>query len=232
MSPEMFEPETVGQDPLAEWLQADTVLRPREGYRSTLRDGLMRRPPVAPAPWQRLLPGSGATLPALMLLVTLGLLVGLGLRQRDRIVAPSDPAALATLPAAGAPQPADPEASEPEPSPARDRLRSLPPVPIDGGLLAPPAAPAPPAEAVNPAIARPIDRSLPAPTRPAAIPAPAVQDDDEAQVPPTATLPPTPTPLASPTGIVYEEPDPDPTEAPPVAPGRPIAPSPTPGIDP
>ena len=29
-----------------------------------------------------------------------------------------------------------------------------------------------------------------------------------------------------------EEPDPDPTEAPPVAPGRPIAPSPTPGIDP
>ena len=229
MSPEMFETETMGSDPLAEQLRAETVLQPREGYRSTLRDGLMRRPRVAPAPWQRLLPGSGAALPVLMLLVALGLVVGLGLRQRDRAAEPNVPAALATLPAAAERDPADPAASEADLPEARGRLRALPPVPIDGGLLAPSA---PPAEAVSPPLDRPVGRSLPTPTRPPANPAPAVQDDDEAQVPPTATAPPTPTALASPTGIAYEEPDPAPTEAPPLAPGRPIAPSPTPDIAP
>ncbi len=226
MSPESKNPEPVrSEDPLAELMRPEVVHQPRAVFRDALRDDLMRRPPVAPAPWQTL-PGPAATVAALSMILALG---AIGLMLRDR--APETPVAppAATATAALQEVPAEPEDTAADPS-ILPSAPSRPPLQPDAGLPSLPGASGEEPDAqqpVMPSAAQPPAGSAAGPiptTAPPFVPSDPEEDEEE-QVPPTASA--TATVQPEPTGIVFDDPTPGPTETPPVSSGRPTSAPPT-----
>jgi len=244
VSPESIDTELVGSDPLAELLRPDEVLRPREVYRSALRTDLMHRPPVAPALWQRLLPGVGPVVPVIVLLLVMSGLTGLVLRGRGPATAESPPTAAT---AASTNNVSSDDQPGTNPGGIEDDLREIPvanperseaaveddppnevedEAPAPSGAASHSASTGQELEEAKPATAAPPTR---APERPA-------DENTKKQAPaPSLTPPPaspTPTLEPEPTGIVFEDPTPGPSETPPVSAGRATSQPPTPTTNP